>query len=325
MKKTKTNQKAQEKNKIIANQLPKNINNNFSTENNEDLNLEYLNNLNFLNQTKQSSTIDSEYRKKLDNRMDILMGKIDENISNFKYDELNTIMSNYKNNSLNENLNIKTKEKKNNNNYINISNELNKKHKILESNKEESEKDNEEINMNKSTVFPTKVQLICKRDNEINNKLLKRCKILENETNYLKFKLNKVEKQKEFLQNIIIQNKQINKSIFDIFLVEYYKKIALDWKNVSDQLIDELIYDEIYEFTNIKLKLRNIEREKERKEQREQKEIGNNNKLSPIEIEEFILFNENLQGIKKVIRSVKESEKDLCKKYKVKINNFKKK
>ena len=325
MKKTKTNQKAQEKNQIIANQLPKNINNNFSTENNEDLNLEYLNNLNFLNQTKQSSTIDSEYRKKLDNRMDILMGKIDENISNFKYDELNTIMSNYKNNSLNENLNIKTKEKKNNNNYINISNELNKKHQILESNKEESEKDNEEINMNKSTFFPTKVQLICKRDNEINNKLLKRCKILENETNYLKFKLNKVEKQKEFLQNIIMQNKQINKSIFDIFLVEYYKKIALDWKNVSDQLIDELIYDEIYEFTNIKLKLRNIEREKEKKEQREQKEIGNNNKLSPIEIEEFILFNENLQGIKKVIRSVKESEKDLCKKYKVKINNFKKK
>ena len=41
--------------------------------------------------------------------------------------------------------------------------------------------------------------------------------------------------------------------------------------------------------------------------------------LSPIDIEELMLFNENLKGIKQTIKSVKESERNLCKKYKVKI------
>ena len=96
----------------------------------------------------------------------------------------------------------------------------------------------------------------------------------------------------------------------------------MNWKDISDNLIDELIFDEIYEFTNIKLKLRLIKREKEKEEQ---KEVENNNIISPIEIEEFLLFNENLQAIKTVIRSVKESEKNLCKKYKIKLNNYKQK
>jgi hypothetical protein len=268
MDKNKINKKRQDKNKKPKNQLSKNI------EKNEELNLESLKNLDYLNQIKNSSKIDTDYRKKLDERMGILMEKIEENINSNNYNELSSIISNHKNDSINNNKVIDQKFFKDNKNekiksvddFINTSNELNKKNLISENNKEINEKYNEEINLNKSANFPTKVQIVCKRDNELNNRLLKRCKFLENETNYLKFKLKNVEEQKEFLQNIIMKNKNINRSIFDIFLVEYYKKIALNWKDISDKLIDELIFDEIYEFTNIKLKLRHIKNEKEKEE-----------------------------------------------------------
>ena len=317
MEKIKINKKRQDKNKKQKNQLSKNI------KKNEEVNLESFNNLDYLNQVKDSSKMNSDYRKKLDERIDILMEKIEENINNNNYNELSSIISNHKNDSINNNKVInqkflkdnKNEKNKSDNDFINTSKEL-KKRNIM------SESKNEETILNKSANFPTKVQIVCKRDNELNNRLLKRCKFLENETNYLKFKLKNVENQKEFLQNIIMKNKNINRSIFDIFLVEYYKKIALNWKDISDNLIDELIFDEIYEFTNIKLKLRRIKREKEKEEQ---KEVENNNIISPIEIEEFLLFNENLQAIKTVIRSVKESEKNLCKKYKIKLNNYKQK
>ena len=48
---------------------------------------------------------------------------------------------------------------------------------------------------------------------------------------------------------------------------------------------------------------------------------GNNLQLSPVEFEELILFNNSLKGIKETIKSVKESEKNLCKKYKIKIKD----
>ena len=320
-----------------TNQLKKTKNMNSNINNKKELiNSENNNNdLNYISEIGNPSINDSEYRKKLDKRMDILMNKIDENINNNKYEELNKIIANYKNSSINDNFNNeKNKEfipnqinknykdslNKNNINNINNTNNINKKEQILENNIEESEKDCDDNKMNKSAIFPSKVQIICKRENEINVRLLKRCKYLENENNYLKYKLENIEKQKDFLQGIIMNNKNIKKSLFDIFLVQYYKKIALNWKDISDEIIDELIMDEIHELTKIKLKLRNIKREKEKEEE---KDISNNKNISPIEIEEFKLFNDNLKGIKKVILSVKQSHKNLCKKYKVKLNDFK--
>lgn len=324
-------------------------------------NKEDFSNFNFLDEIKNLSKIDNNYRKKLDKRMDILMEKIDTNINSNNYSELSTILSNYKNISYNSLHNIKG-----NNNNTNINNKLKeniitsnenkniiekkekqkeiinkkniiikdiininktdnkiKKDKILEEESFNDIKDNEEIRLNKSEIFPTKVQIICKRENEINNKILKKNRFLENEVNYLKFKLKNIEKQKDFLQEVIRTNPNIKKSLFDIFLVNYFKNIALNWKEISDEIIDELIIDEIHELTQIKLKLRNVKREEEKRENNLGGEIDNKY-ISPIEMEEFLLFNDNLKSIKTVIRSVKESERNLCKKYKVKIkNNFK--
>ena len=320
-----------------------------TSDNKDDFKFKY-DNSNFLSEVQKFSKINSNYRKKLDKRIDVIMDKIDNNI-NSKYSELSSILSNYKtlsNNNKSQELykdkdnNIiplkkKAKEKekekgkgndKKDKNGTNEIGNIKRKYNIIEDFREESEKDNDDIMLNRSEVFPTKVQIICKRENEISKKIIKRNKFLENEVNYLKFKLDNVQKQKEFLQGIVHKDKNIKTNLLDIFVANYFEKIAQNWKDITDEIINELIIDEIHELTEVKLNLRNRKRQEEKEKEKEKETLKNAeqnsfniNQISPIEMEEFILFNENLKNIKQVIRSVKQSERDLCKKYKIKIKN----
>ena len=279
----------------------------------ENINLNNYNNLNFLSKFQNSSKINTQYRNQLDKRMDLLMKKIDQNINNNNYKQLNMIIhnpkinyiNNYNNNPIPEKIESEEEEKEDDENNM----ENNIKEKVQDQISENTENENK----SNSTKFEIQDNI---KENEINTKILKRNKFLENEINYLKYKLDKVEKQKEFVQNIIKNDNNIKRYLFDIFTVDYFKKIALNWKEVSNELIDELIIDEIHELTNVKLKLRHnkrLEKEKEEKSN-EVKEI------SSFDIEQLNLFNDNIRGIKETIKSVKESERNLCKKYKVKIN-----
>ena len=263
--------------------------------------------------------IDSEYRKQLDERMDLLMEKIDQNINNTNnYNQLNMIIHNSKINYINN-----YKPNNNNNNYYQIDKSLEKNYihpndnDIGEIIEEKSEEEVSQKLESKKETISSKNQLIKDKENDnLKNKLLKRNKFLENEINYLKYKLNSIQSQKNFIQKVIMNDNNMKRYLFDIFTVNYFKQIALNWKEVSDFLIDELIIDEIHELTKIKLKSRKNERTEEEKEK---KLNGNNLQLSPVEFEELILFNNSLKGIKETIKSVKESEKNLCKKYKIKI------
>ena len=329
---------------IASKQMDDYENENYKTstsDNKDDFKFKY-DNSNFLSEVQKYSKSNSNYRKKLDKRMDVIMDKLDNNI-NTKYSELSSILSNYKtipynnksqqlykdNNDIPLKKKVKEKEKENVKKVENNINEIGNiktKYNIVEDFKEESEKDNDALMLNRSEVFPTKVQIICKREKEISKKIIKKNKFLENEVNYLKFKLDSVQKQKEFLQGVIQKDNNINKNLFDIFLANYYEKIALNWKDISDGIINELIIDEIHELTEVKLNLRKRKREEEKEKEKEALKNGEQNcynidQISPIEMEEFILFNENLKNIKQVIRSVKQSERDLCKKYKIKMKN----
>ena len=263
--------------------------------------------------------IDSEYRKQLDERMDLLMEKIDQNINNTNnYNQLNMIIHNSKINYINN-----YKPNNNNNNYYQIDKSLEKNYihpndnDIGEIIEEKSEEEVSQKLESKKETISSKNQIIKDKENDnLKNKLLKRNKFLENEINYLKYKLNSIQSQKNFIQKVIMNDNNMKRYLFDIFTVNYFKQIALNWKEVSDFLIDELIIDEIHELTKIKLKSRKNERTEEEKEK---KLNGNNLQLSPVEFEELILFNNSLKGIKETIKSVKESEKNLCKKYKIKI------
>ena len=286
-----------------------------NTNKEQNFNLQENENLNFI------TNIDAKYRNELNERMDSLMKKIDQNIMSNKYNQINMVIHNPKVNYINNFNNIipennESEEKeKDEDNIENIEEEINENEKDEEINLKPNNNKNEETfsqkNQNENNVSNDN------KNEEIINKLLKRTKYLENELNYVKYKLNNVESQKNFVQDIIINDTYIKRHLFDIFTVDYFKKIALNWKTISNELIDELIMDEIHELTKVKLKLRHINRIEEEDIEQEQNE--EKKELSPIDMEEFILFNENLKGIKQTIKSVKESERNLCKKYKVKI------
>ena len=282
---------------------------NFVQINNEIFDINEGNNINYISNINNYPNIDSKYRKQLNDRMDEIMKKIDKNINSNNSNQFNMIIhnskinyiNNYNNNSIPENIESEEKDDDNNNNIT----------------EEKIEEETNPINNNKNEIISPK-NINNENDNkekEIINKLLKRNKYLENELNYYKYKLNKIEGQKGFVQDIIKNDTYIKRHLFDIFIVDYYKKIALNWKEITNELIDELLIDEIHELTKIKLKLRHINRLEEEKEH----QLNAKKELSPIDIKEFILFNDNINGIKQTIKSVKESEKNLCKKYKVKV------
>ena len=266
----------------------------------ENLNLNNAN-LNSIYNIPDFSNIDMKYSCQLNERMDLLMKKIDQNIINNNYNQLNMIIQNPKINYINNNSIKENPEKEDN-----------------EDEEESSEKKSEEIKIkqNEKIIKKKQVSNNDNKNNEIINKILKRNKFLEKELNYYKNKLSEVESQKNFIQDIIKNDTYIKRHLFDIFTVDYFKNIALNWKEVSNQIIDELIIDEIQNLTEVKLKLRRIQRTKEENEQKE----NESKEISQIDIQEFNLFNENLKGIKQAIKSVKESERDLCKKYRVNLN-----
>ena len=276
---------------------------------NEEKNINmYINKLNPVYDIPELYNIDIKYRSKLNERMDLLMKKIDQKIINNNYNQLNMIIQNPKINYINNNNNI-------------IQENIEKEDKEDDEDNDDIEKISEEKNIDKNETKKNKTKNEIKDNNNKNNeiiinKLLKRNKFLEKELNYYKYKLDKIENQKKFIQDIIKNDTYIKRHLFDIFTVDYYKNIALNWKEVSNLLIEELIIDEIQNLTEVKLKLRKIKRINEENEQKE----NESKEISQIDIEEFNLFNENLKGIKQAIKSVKESERNLCKKYKVNLN-----
>ncbi len=291
--------------------------NEINTNKEQNFNIRENENINFI------SNIDAKYRNELNERMDSLMKKIDQNIMSNKYNQYNMIIHNSKvnyinnyNNVIPENNESEEKEKDEDNiENVEEEGEINEDEKVDETSSKQDKKNEETFslkNQNENNINSNNDN----KNEEIINKLLKRTKYLENELNYLKYKLNNVESQKNFVQDIIKNDTYIKRHLFDIFTVDYFKKIALNWKTISNELIDELIMDEIHELTKVKLKLRHINRIEEEDSEQEQNE--EKKELSPIDMEEFILFNENLKGIKQTIKSVKESERNLCKKYKIK-------
>ena len=246
-----------------------------------------------------------------------------------KNNNLNKISS--KSNNINNNKISSPNNNNINNNLYDTKNVINEKsmcheHSIIESNLNKSTNKIIESCMNsireikrcQSERFPTKVQIVCKRDVDLIKKNQKQNIYLKNQMNILEKKISNMEKQKEFLHNLIFKNEDIKKYMNDILMVEYFEKIAGNWSEITNELIDDLIMDEILELGQIKKKEK--ENEKKNGNKINEIDIANNKELNRFEIEEFELFNKNLDSIKTIIKSVKETERNLCRKYKVKIN-----
>ena len=143
---------------------------------------------------------------------------------------------------------------------------------------------------------------------------------LGNELTLLKCKLNKVRKENEFLQSLIHEKGMVkNTNVLEKFIGGFVEKLSLNWNEIVEKIIDEIIIDEIYELNEIDLNKVNYEKNKNK--------IINNlfnaglGGIIPEKNEEEYtnvdLLIGNIEQIKKIINSVKESENNIKAKYNI--------
>ena len=141
---------------------------------------------------------------------------------------------------------------------------------------------------------------------------------LGNELTLLKCKLNKIRKENEFLQSLIHEKGMVkNTNVLEKFIGGFVEKLSLNWNDIVNDIIDEMIVDEIHELNEIELNKVNYEKNKN---------ILINNLFSaerggiiPQKSEEENTNNDlllgNVERIKKILNSVKESENNIRAKY----------
>ena len=284
-----------EKNKID------NKKSNNSNENNESI--------------KSNKKRNSKQNKKYEN--EINNSKIDNSINNnndsFNRNNMNN--SNNKNN-INTDNNKKYEEHIINNNKNNKNNKFNI-NDINNNNQIKLNKGPEKANIYISYHGPGKINLDDAQNQQNLEMLHKQQNIfLGNELTLLKCKLNKIRKENEFLQSLMHEKGMVkNTNVLEKFIGGFVEKLSLNWNDIVNEIIDEIIVDEIHELNEIELNKINYEKNKN-------KIIKNlfNAELGGIIPEEenydnIDLLLGNVEQIKRILNSVKESENNIKAKY----------
>lgn len=142
---------------------------------------------------------------------------------------------------------------------------------------------------------------------------------LENELTLLKCKLNKIRKQNEFLQSLIHEKGMVkNANVLEKFIGGFVEKLMLNWNEIVENIIDGIIIDEIHELNEIELNKVNYEKNKITL-------INNLYKagyggIIPDKIEDNTnvdLLTGNIEQIKKILNTIKESENNIKAKYNI--------
>jgi hypothetical protein len=225
------------------------------------------------------------------------------------------------NNSNNKN-NINTDNNKKYEEHVISNNKNNKNNKfnindINNNNQIKLNKGPEKANIYISYNGPGKINLE-DAQNQQNLELLHKQQniFLGNELTLLKCKLNKIRKENEFLQSLIHEKGMVkNTNVLEKFIGGFVEKLSLNWNDIVNEIIDEIIVDEIHELNEIELNKVNYEKNKNK--------IINNlfsAELGGIIPEEennanIDLLIGNVEQIKRILNSVKESENNIKAKY----------
>ena len=142
---------------------------------------------------------------------------------------------------------------------------------------------------------------------------------LGNELTLLKCKLNKIRKENEFLQSLIHEKGMVkNINVLEKFIGGFVEKLSLNWNEIVENIIDEIIIDEIHELNEIELNKVNYEKNKIIL-------INNLYKAGyggiipdkPEDNTNIDLLTGNIELIKKKLNTVKESENNIKAKYNI--------
>ena len=222
------------------------------------------NNEDILKDSLSTNISNNEYKQTLNNRLDLIMGKINDNIINKNYLNFYDFL-----------LNRKKFFEENQKKELLI--ETQKLEKIKEKIKEnisnndlKNESIQADIHRSQSLKFPTKIQLSYNNgfnqnydnfsetfDDKNNLYLLtkKQNVFLENELINLKVKINKIRNSNQLLKNLLNkENKCKNPKILEKFIENFIEKLAVNWNEICDLIIDEMIEQEVFELNELELK-----------------------------------------------------------------------
>ena len=144
---------------------------------------------------------------------------------------------------------------------------------------------------------------------------------LSNELLTLKNKLNNLRKDNEFLKSVINEKGMVkNTNVLEKFIGKFVERLSLNWDEIVEMIIDEILLDETYILNEIDLKKINYEKNKKILVKNlikagfggilpEAEENPNTN---------MDLIFDNIDFIKKVLNNVKQNETDMKIKYNIK-------
>ena len=310
--------------KIIQNPENNNINNNnniLKSNNNQNNNNEKVSeikeqenseeNYDDFNNEEEINKIENEIPK--ENKEKENKEKEDKEIKN-KENILEVIneKNEIKNEPVNDNNNKNNNDDKNNKDNNNINNNNIK----MKSNKR---KEDIHINYNGGGKIDLE-ELKSKQNLELLHK--QQNIFLSNELTLLKCKLNKIRKDNEFLQSLIHEKGMVkNTNVLEKFIGKFVERLSLNWDEIVNMIIDEILIDEAYELNNIDLKKINYEKNK-KKLIKNLVEAGfggiapeNENKDLNTHMDLII---ENIDYIQKTLNNVKQTEKSIKMKYNIK-------
>ena len=284
------------------------------------------NNENFLKDSLSTDISNNEYKQTLNNRLDLIMGKINDNIINKNYLNFYDFLLNrkkfFEENQQKEILLESQKLKK-----------IKEEQKISNNENLKNESIQADIHRSQSLKFPTKIQLsynngfnqnfdnFSETFNDKNNLFLltkKQNIFLENELINLKVKINKIRNSNQLLKNLLNkENKCKNPKILEKFIENFIEKLAINWNEICDLIIDEMIEQEVYELNELELKKIHFDELKLttfKDVLKNAPKINNNNNQNNLMFESFY-------EIQRICNEIKNKEFEIQNKYNINNNN----
>ena len=284
------------------------------------------NNENFLKDSLSTDISNNEYKQTLNNRLDLIMGKINDNIINKNYLNFYDFLLNrkkfFEENQQKEILLESQKLKK-----------IKEEQKISNNENLKNESIQADIHRSQSLKFPTKIQLSYNNgfnqnynnfsetfDDKNNLYLLtkKQNVFLENELINLKVKINKIRNSNQLLKNLLNkENKCKNPKILEKFIENFIEKLAINWNEICDLIIDEMIEQEVYELNELELKKIHFDELKLttfKDVLKNAPKINNNNNQNNLMFESFY-------EIQRICNEIKNKEFEIQNKYNINNNN----
>ena len=345
--------------------------------NNEKNNLDLLDIKNSISENNEKNKNDKSqsYKQIMDQRLNDIMKKIDDNIINQNYGNLYKFLAkgnpyikskknkNEKNIKNQDNSNIKSIDNNQENQKIipekdELINEIPEKSvskSISSKNEEVKEPENLNKSKNNNVKSINKEKQIAQKNQQNQPKIKSRDVFISyngggkidledlksqqdiellhqqqkiflgNELSILKIKLNELRKQNEDLKRLSNEKGMVkNITVLEKFIGKFVERLSLNWDEIVNMIIDELLIEEAYELNKIDLKKMKYDRNKLVKNmikagfggilsEKDEKSSYYGSVSSNME-----LIEENIDFIKKMLKNCKDNENEIKKKYNLK-------